>query len=143
MGFSTHTGGFNLPALVKPFVRTMADGTPDIVVAGGAVHFRAPDDARVTAVVEALQRDPAVGAIFSRDAGRLRGTLSFEGIGWAHPRAAEILVSAAWSEGAGRRPARAVHGVGTGRPRQHEPVRGDQHADRGRARLSPGRRQRD
>jgi len=103
-GFATHTGGFNLPALVKPFVRTMADGTPDIVVAGGAVHFRAPDDARVAAVVEALQRDPAVGAIFSRDAGRRRGTLSFEDIGWAHPRAAELLVSAAWSDGAGPGP---------------------------------------
>jgi arylsulfatase A-like enzyme len=109
-GFSTHTGGFDLPALVTPFVRTMADGTPDIVVAGGAIHFRTPpDDARVASVVQALQQAPAVGAIFTRraTAGRTSytgGTLPFDLIGWAHPRAAEILVSAAWSDGAGPGP---------------------------------------
>jgi arylsulfatase A-like enzyme len=104
-GFSTHTGGFDLPALVTPFLRTMPDGTPDMVVAGGAVHFRtSPDDARVAAVVDALQRSPAVGAIFTRRAaesgrpGYARGTLPFELIGWAHPRAAEILVSATWTD---------------------------------------------
>jgi arylsulfatase A-like enzyme len=110
-GFSTHTGGFDLPALVTPFVRTMSDGTPDLVVAGGAIHFRTPPDAvRVAAVVEALQRAPAVGAIFTRhatDQGRAsypRGTLPFDLIGWGHPRAAEILVSAAWADGAGPGP---------------------------------------
>jgi arylsulfatase A-like enzyme len=110
-GFSTHTGGLDLAALVRPFVRTMPDGTPDIVTAGGAVHFRTPPDAaRVASVVEALQRAPAVGAIFTRhatDQGRAsdpRGTLPFDLIGWGHPRAAEILVSAAWSDGAGPGP---------------------------------------
>ena len=107
-GFSTHTGGFDLPALVKPLVRPMPDGTPDIVTAGGAIHFRgARDQARVSAVVEALQRAPAVGAIFTTarapgdPAGRVAGTLSFDSIGWAHPRSGEILVSAAWAEGTG------------------------------------------
>lgn len=96
-GFATHTGGFDLAALVKPFVRTMADGTPDVVVAGGAIHFRAPpEDARVAAVVEALQRAPAVGAIFTRRGGG--GTLAFDLIGWGHARAAEILVSPTWSD---------------------------------------------
>jgi arylsulfatase A-like enzyme len=109
-GFSTHTGGFDLPVLVKPFVRTMPDGTPDIVTAGGAVHFRTPpDDARVRAVVEALQAAPAVGAIFTRHATEGRagypgGTLPFDLIGWGHSRAGEILVSAAWSDGAGPGP---------------------------------------
>jgi hypothetical protein len=105
-GFSTHTGGFDLPAIVKPFIRTLPDGTPDIVTAGGAVHFRgAPDDARVAAVVEALQKQPAVGAIFTRGkapgdlAGHVMGTLSFDVIGWAHRRAGQILVSAAWTGG--------------------------------------------
>jgi predicted AlkP superfamily pyrophosphatase or phosphodiesterase len=39
-GFSTHTGTFGLAALVEPFIRRMPDGSPDIVVAEGAVHFR-------------------------------------------------------------------------------------------------------
>lgn len=110
-GFSTHTGGFDLPGLVDPFARPTSDGTPDIVTAGGAIHFRTPpDDARVAAVIEALQRAPAVGAIFTRhatDQGRARyprGTLPFDLIGWGHPRSAEILVSAAWSDGAGPGP---------------------------------------
>jgi len=104
-GFVTHTGGFDLAAMVKPFARTMPDGTPDVVVAGGAIHFRAPPEtARLAAVVEALQRAPAVGAIFTRrgtEAGRgghPAGTLPFDLIGWGHPRAAEILVSPAWSD---------------------------------------------
>ncbi len=108
-GFSTHTGGFDLPALVKPFVRPMPDGTPDLVTAGGAIHFRgARDQARISALVEALQQAPAAGAIFTaartpgEPAGRVAGTLSFDSIGWAHPRAGDILVSADWAEGAGR-----------------------------------------
>jgi arylsulfatase A-like enzyme len=113
-GFSTHTGGFDLPALVKPFVRPMPDGSPDIVTAGGAVHFRgAADAARVAAVVTALQRDPAVGAIFSRPAAApgteakaaaVLGTLPYDLIGWEHPRAATLLVSAGWSDAAGLGP---------------------------------------
>lgn len=113
-GFSTHTGGFDLPALVKPFVETMPDGTPDIVTAGGAVYFRgAEDGARVAALVAALQREPAVGAIFSRPvsspgsdtkAAAVLGTLPYDLIGWGHPRAAPLLVSAAWSDGVGPGP---------------------------------------
>ena len=119
-GFSAHTGGFDLPAAVKPFVRQMTDGTPDIVTAGGAVHFRSgPDEARVTAIVEALQKQPAVGAIFTRartpgdPTGHVLGTLSFDLIGWGHRRAGEILVSAAWSEGTGSGPRGSATGSGT------------------------------
>ena len=120
-GFSTHTGGFDLAAAVKPFVRRMPDGTPDIVTAGGAVHFRSgPDDARVTAIVEALQKQPAAGRdLHARpDPGRsptghVLGTLSFDLIGWGHRRAGEILVSAAWSEGTGSGPRGSATGSGT------------------------------
>ena len=110
-GFSNHTGGFDLPALVQPFVRTMADGTPDIVTAGGAVHFRSTiDPGRVATLVDTLQRHPAVGAIFT---GNLPatwprdlepGTLSYALIGWSHARAGQMLVSAGWSDGAGPGP---------------------------------------
>ena len=111
-GFSTHTGGFDLPALVKPFVRTMADGTPDIVVAGGAVHFRAPDDARVDRRGGGAAAHPAVGAIFTRgDAGPAGhvGTLSFEGIGWAHPPGGRDPGVGRLVRGRRARTARAVH----------------------------------
>jgi len=103
-GFSTHTGTLKLGALVDPFVRPMPDGSPDIVVAEGAVHFRnGADAARVAAIVAALQRRPEVGAIFTRPGGRGRpegavpGTLSFDVARWNHPRSGEVLVSADWT----------------------------------------------
>ena len=75
------------------------------------MHLRgAPDEARLTAIVEALQKQPAVGAIFTRGrapgdlAGHVMGTLSFDVIGWAHRRAGQILVSAAWTDGTDRGP---------------------------------------
>jgi predicted AlkP superfamily pyrophosphatase or phosphodiesterase len=102
-GFSTHGGTLNLEAIVEPFARKMPDGSKDIVVAEGAVHFRARDPRRVAAVVAQLQRRPEVGAIFTRpgtrDAeGLVPGTLSFNVARWNHPRSADILVSANWSE---------------------------------------------
>ncbi len=103
-GFSTHTGGMTLAALVAPFARTMADGTPDIVVTEGAINFRGPaDPARVETVVAALQKQPAIGAIFTRAAapgaahGVVAGTLAFPVARWEHARSAAILVSANWS----------------------------------------------
>lgn len=111
-GFSTHTGGFRLAALVEPFAKPMPDGSKDIVVAEGAINFRsASDPARVAAIVAALQKRPEVGAIFTRPvvnrAGGLRsaqsaegvvpGTLSFDVARWNHPRAGEILVSSNWT----------------------------------------------
>jgi hypothetical protein len=85
----------------------MSDGSSDIVVAEGAVHFRAGADAdRVAAVVTALQKHPEVGAIFTRPRrrgapeGAVPGTLSFDVARWNHPdRSAEILVSANWTPG--------------------------------------------
>jgi arylsulfatase A-like enzyme len=104
-GFSTHTAELALQALVAPFAKTMPDGEPDIVVAGGAIHVRTgPDDARIPAIVAALQKRPEVGAIFTRPPpaggpeGTVAGTLSFEVARWNHPsRAGEILVSANWT----------------------------------------------
>ena len=103
-GFSTHTGTLRLAELVQPFAHTMPDGSPDIVVAEGAINFRAgADAARVTAIVAALQRRPEVGAIFTRPGARggregiVPGTLSFGAVRWNHPRSGEILVSANWT----------------------------------------------
>jgi arylsulfatase A-like enzyme len=117
-GFSTHTGELKLDALVEPFARLMSDGSPDIVIAEGAIHFRAGADAgRVAAVVAALQKRPEVGAIFTRPRrrgapeGSVPGTLSFDVARWNHPdRSAEILVSANWTPG---RNAAGVEGTTT------------------------------
>jgi arylsulfatase A-like enzyme len=102
-GFSTHTGTLRLDALVAPFAKTGADGSRDIVVSEGAIYLRGGSDpARVAAIVAALQRSPAVGAIFTRPSGRggaegvVPGTLSYDVARWNHPRAGDILVSPNW-----------------------------------------------
>jgi arylsulfatase A-like enzyme len=103
-GFSTHNAHLKLAALVAPFARPLPDGSPDIVVAEGAIHFRgAVDSARVTEIVAMLQKQPPAGAIFTRPKpgggaeGIVPGTLSFDVARWNHPRSAEILVSANWN----------------------------------------------
>jgi len=125
-GFSTHTGTLKLAELVQPFARPMPDGSPDIVVAEGAVHFRGTaEPARVAAIVAALQRRPEVGAIFTRARsagsaqGSVPGTLSFDVVRWNHPRSAPILVAANWTrdrneagyEGASTQSGAAGHGT--------------------------------
>src|SRR5262245_25181516 len=104
-GFSTHAGGLRLAELVQPFAKPMPDGSPDIVVAEGAVYQRSSRDLeRERAIVEALQKRPEVGAIFTlpvQGSGRegfARGTLSLAVARWQHPRSADILVSANWSD---------------------------------------------
>ena len=104
-GFSTHTGELKLAQLVAPFAKPMPDGTPDIVVTEGAVNLRgSADPARVAAIVAELQRRPEVGAIFTRPKtpgsadGIVPGTLSLNVARGNHARAADILVSANWSD---------------------------------------------
>jgi arylsulfatase A-like enzyme len=104
-GFSTHTGTFRLASLVAPFAKPLPDGSPDIVVAEGAIYFRGgADAARVSAIVAALQQRPEVGAIFTRPKagagaeGVVPGTLSFAVARWNHRRSGEILVSANWTD---------------------------------------------
>ena len=94
-GFSTETGELNLPKLVEPFVKTLDDGTKDIVVAEGAIHLRVPDLPRVEAIVRLLQQRSEVGAIFTKS--RVAGTLPLDAVRWNHARAGDILVSANWS----------------------------------------------
>jgi arylsulfatase A-like enzyme len=119
-GFSTHTGTLKLDALVEPFVRKLDDGSPDIVVAEGAIYLRSQrDPTRLQAIVSALQRRPEVGAIFTQSRrsfvlgtaaegpssdgafeGVVPGTLSFDVARWSNTRSGHILVSANWSPAA-------------------------------------------
>jgi arylsulfatase A-like enzyme len=95
-GFSTHTGELRLETLVKPFTKTLPDGSPDIVVAESVIYFRgAADPARVSSLVAALQQRPEVGAIFTRMA--QPGTLTLDVARGNHPRAGDVLVSANWT----------------------------------------------
>ena len=128
-GFSTHTATLKLANLVAPFSRPMPDGTPDLVVAEGAINFRAArDPMRVAMIVAALQKRPEVGAIFTRAAapgaptGLIAGTLSFNVARWSHARSGEILVSGNWDSEknefgwAGRTTQGGVAGHGTSSP---------------------------
>jgi len=103
-GFSTYTNTLKLDALVAPFARTAADGSRDIAVAEGAIYLRgAPDPTRLAALVGALQKNPAVGALFTRPGPRrgaegvVAGTLSYDVVRWNHPRSGDILVSPNWT----------------------------------------------
>jgi arylsulfatase A-like enzyme len=102
-GFSTHTGGIDLNAVLKPLARPLPDGSPRIVTSGGAIYVRDGDEAAVSAIVAALQKTPGVGAIFTRAAqpgsfnGGVPGTLSFDAARWTHDRSAQILFSPDWT----------------------------------------------
>ena len=128
-GFSTHTRALRLAALVDPLAKPMADGSKDIVVSEGAIYLRSEhDQARVAAIVAALQKRPEVGAIFTRPVangraeGAVPGTLSFDVARWNHPRSGDILVSANWTAEkndagwAGKTTQSGVAGHGTSSP---------------------------
>ncbi len=103
-GFSTHTGGVDLGALLKPWAgEVQATG-------GGAIYLRDPSASAAAAIVGVLQRTPGVGAIFTRASlpggpgnpgnlnGRIPGTLSFEAAHLNHSRSADILFSPDWTD---------------------------------------------
>ncbi len=105
-GFSTHAGGADVAAVLRPFAGVLSDGSPRLVSGGGAIYVRDDDQSAVAGIVATLQRTPRVGAIFTRAAvpgsfdGRIAGTLSFEAIRWDHARSADILFSPDWSDAA-------------------------------------------
>jgi predicted AlkP superfamily pyrophosphatase or phosphodiesterase len=105
-GFSTHTGGIDLATLLKPFARSLPDGSPRIVTSGGAIYVRDDDEPTVSAITAALQHTSGVGAIFTRAEkpgptsldGHVPGTLSLDAARGTHPRAAQILFSPDWTD---------------------------------------------
>ena len=137
-GFSTHTGTLKPGALLEPFTKKAADGSPDIVVAEGAIYLRdTSDPARLQSIVSALQKRPEVGAIFTKprrlaqNAATGGGAAPRRGIvrhavvrrGALEPRAfGDILVSANWTPEtndagfAGKTTQEGVAGHGTSSP---------------------------
>ena len=106
-GFSQHTGGVDLDALLAPFVGTLDDGAPSIVAGAGAIYVRNDDQTTVAAVAATLQAAEGVGAVFTRAAspgvneGWVTGTLSFDLVRWDHDRSAQILYSPDWTDNVG------------------------------------------
>ena len=107
-GFSEHTGGIDLDAVLAPFAGSLADGSPRIVAGAGAVYVRDGDASAVRGIAARLQATEGVGAVFTRAAapgareGAAPGTLSFDLARWGHPRAAQILFSPSWTAAVGR-----------------------------------------
>ena len=107
-GFSEHTGGVDLQAVLAPLAAPLDDGGPRLVAGAGAVYVRDGDPATVSAVAAALQAAEGVGAVFTRGVGAgagegaVPGTLSFDLARWGHPRAAQVLFSPAWTSAVGR-----------------------------------------
>ncbi len=103
-GFSDHTSGVDLTGLLEPFAGTLSDGSPRIVTGGGAIYVRDDDETTVAEIVAAIQATRGLGAVFTRGGnantteGWVPGTLSFEVAHWDHPRSADVLVSADWTD---------------------------------------------
>ena len=102
-GFSTHTGGANpVGLLVKNGLKADYQ-SDDVVLVDGAVYVKNQEQGKIRLIVELLQRTDWVGAIFTKASGpnqpegTVTGTLSFDTIHWDHDRAADILVTANWS----------------------------------------------
>jgi len=99
-GFTTNTGGFN----VGRTLQAAGFGEADVKVVDNIVYLLKRDAGLLDSIVEALQRDPAVGSIYTRprfpgaSEGAAPGTLSTDLIRWNHERSADLLVSPAWSD---------------------------------------------
>ena len=98
-GFSTHTGGMDLPGLFKTEVQSGS-----LFIVEGAIYVKNHDTNIIRRLVKQLQATDWAGAIFTqsllpgRSDGSVPGTLSFELARWTHPRAADILVAANWTD---------------------------------------------
>ena len=103
-GFVTHTGKQGLTDfLIREGFKKSKD-SDDIILADGALYIKDHNRALIQRIVESLQEQEWVGAIFTKAAkpgsmkGAIKGTLSFESIQWNHPRrAADMLVAENWN----------------------------------------------
>jgi len=103
-GFSTRVGEERLEDLLVEAGLKASEESLDVVVASDAIHVREGGAERIEAIVELLQATPWVGPVFTRageagpDHGSVPGTASFAAISWDHPRSADILTSADWTD---------------------------------------------
>jgi predicted AlkP superfamily pyrophosphatase or phosphodiesterase len=104
-GFATDKGKVGLQEFLISKGLKQSAVSDDVVVAGGALYVRNHDRRVVAKIVSNLQREPWVGAIFTKSnndgslQGSIPGTLSFSSIHWNHARAGDILVDYNWDDG--------------------------------------------
>ena len=103
-GFTTRTGNTSLSGLLVEEGLKESGGSPDVVVAGDAIHVLEGGPERIADIVRVLQQTDWIGPVFTpaeadgSDFGRLPGTVAYGAIGWSHQRTADILTSANWSD---------------------------------------------
>jgi hypothetical protein len=102
-GFVTHVGKVGLSEFLIEQGLKKDIYSDDVVIAGGAVYVKGHDKKIIQTIVNALQGQEWVGAIFTKSkkagdlTGAVDGTLSFESIHWNHPdRSSDILVDVNW-----------------------------------------------
>lgn len=99
-GFSTNAGGFR-PGKTLREKHIDADA---LAVVKNMIFLARDDPSLLARVVQAFQCDPEAGNIYTRplhpgsSKGTVPGTLSTAVIHWNHPRAADVIVSPAWTD---------------------------------------------
>lgn len=104
-GFISNIGKESLSQFLIEKGFKMGKKSEDVVVAGGAIHLKDNSKANINRIVDVLQEQDWVGAIFTKadpndkNKGFIEGTLSFESIHWNHPEhTADILISVNWND---------------------------------------------
>lgn len=103
-GFTNNTGTLNPFVRFNEILRELRGDPRAFVVAGSGVYLGEANANLLAEFATRLQREPWVGAIFTRGMmpglpfGEVPGTLSFAAIQYAHPRAPDLLISPQWSD---------------------------------------------
>lgn len=103
-GFVTYAGKEDVTGfLIKEGLKQSRE-SEDVVVSEGAIYVKGHDSVLIRTIVQRLQSQEWVGALYTkaRQAGSMQGsipgTLSFESIHWNHERAGDILVAPNWDD---------------------------------------------
>lgn len=103
-GFVTHAGKQGLQEFLVKKKLKESDTSEDVILAGKAIYVKDRNPRRIKEIVEALQQEEWVGAIFTKASqadvrlGWVKGTLSFESVHWNNPqRTADILITPGWN----------------------------------------------
>lgn len=100
-GYTTNTGGFEA---VRTLREKEIDAHGQLTVVRNMVFLESDDRSLLRRVVQAFQCDPEAGNVYTRpmrpgsSKGIVPGTLSSAVIQWDHRRAADVIVSPAWSD---------------------------------------------
>ncbi len=104
-GFISYRGAKRLDDFLIEKGFKASKTSSDVVIAGSSVYVKHRNRQRIRAIVEALQNEPWVGAIFTApdkkgsDKGFVKGTLSFNAMHWNHAeRTGDIVVAPAWND---------------------------------------------